>query len=67
MKVNYCGKEQQERMSKNGWWLELAESYQESPEAMYDRLTKKGYSQVKVYWCGTMIRGIHKYFAFVKR
>ena len=66
MKVNYCGKEQQERMIKNGWTLKLAESYQESPEEIYERLVKCGYTQVKVYWMSTMIRGIHNYFAFVK-
>lgn len=66
MKVNYCGNEQQKRMIKNGWTLMLAESYKETPEHMYDRLTKCGYEQVKVYWESTQIRGMHAYFAFVK-
>ena len=65
MKVNYCGKAQQERMEKNGWWLELAD-LNETPEHLYERLTNKGYKQVKVYWIGTRIRGIRDYFAFVK-
>jgi hypothetical protein len=67
MKVNYCGKEAQTRMIKNGWFLMLPESYTETPEELYDRLINSGYTQVKVYWCGTRIKGIHDYFAFVKR
>lgn len=66
MKVNYCGKQAQERMGKNGWKMKLPLNYQETPEQMRDRLLQEGYNQVKVYWCGTMIRGIHSYFAFVK-
>ena len=65
MKVNYCGKDAQERMKKNGWCLELRDPYNESPEAMYNRLSEK-WNKVKVYWCGTMIRGYHSYFAFCK-
>lgn len=67
LKVNYCGNEQQTRMIKNGWTTMLRNSYSETPEELYDRLINSGYKQVKVYWCGTMIRGIHSYFAFVKR
>ena len=66
MKVNYCSREQQERMSKNGWILKLAEPYGEDAEHMYERLSKE-YAKVKVYYDTTMIRGLHKYFAFVKR
>ena len=66
IKVNYCGRKQQDRMEKNGWFLMLAE-FGETPEELYKRLTEEGhYKQVKVYWEGTMIRGIHDYFAFVK-
>lgn len=65
IKVNYCGRSAQERMERNGWWMELPEPYNESPEAMYERLSKK-WRKVKVYWCGTMIRGIHSYFAYCK-
>ena len=65
IKVNYCGKEAQERMSKNGWRLELPENYQETTEKMYERLSHK-WNKVKIYWCGTAIRGIHSYFAFCK-
>ena len=66
MKVNYCGKAQQERMIKNGWTLKLAE-VGEFEEELYERLSKEGYSQVKIYYDTTMIRGLHKYFAMVKR
>lgn len=66
IKVNYCGREAQERMIKNGWRLILTESYRETPEELYNRLVAQGYKQVKVYWEGTRIRGIHNYFAFVK-
>ena len=65
IKVNYCGGKQQERMIKNGWFLVCAE-FGETPEELYNRLVASGYKQVKVYWEGTRIRGIHSYFAFVK-
>ena len=65
MKTNYCGREQQKRMIKNGWRLELAE-LNESDDHLYERLSKD-YSKVKVYYTTTCIRGLHKYFAFVKR
>jgi hypothetical protein len=65
MKINYCGKDAQERMIRNGWRLQLKQSYNESPEAMYERLSKR-YKTVKIYWVGTMIKGIHEYFAFCK-
>ena len=64
--VYNCGGKQQEKMIENGWKLMLAE-FRESPEELYDRLTKNGYTEVKVYYTGTRIRGIHDYFAFVKR
>ena len=66
MKVNYCGKAQQERMVKNGWTIKLAE-FGEFDEALYDRLSKEGYSKIKIYYDCTTIRGLHKYFAMVKR
>ncbi len=65
MKVNYCGGSQQERMIKNGWRMILA-NFRETPEELYERLTARGYKQVKVYWVGTAVKGIHDYFAFVK-
>jgi hypothetical protein len=67
MKVNYCGGKQQEKMMKNGWRIELAQSYTESPEEIYNRLTDCGYSKVKIYYETTRIRGLHSYFAMVKR
>lgn len=66
IKVNYCGRKQQEQMFKNGWSLKIPESPNETPEEIYNRLIEQGYKQVKVYWEGTRIRGIHSYFAFVK-
>ena len=65
LKVNHCGGKRQEEMVKNGWWLELRESYSETPEEMYERLSKH-WEKVKVYWEGTRVRGIHTYFAFCK-
>ena len=65
IKINYCGGKQQERMIENGWTLKLAE-FRETPEELYKRLITKGYKQIKIYWIGTRIRGIHDYFAFVK-
>lgn len=67
LKVNYCGRAQQDRMEKNGWTLKIRESVRETPEELYDRLIAQGYTQVKVYWEGTRVKGIHSYFAFVKR
>lgn len=65
MKVNNCGGKQQDRMVKNGWRLIVAD-FRESPDELYKRLVASGWKQVKVYWCGTQIRGLHDYFAFVK-
>jgi hypothetical protein len=59
IKVNHCGGKQQERMIQNGWTLKLAE-FRETPEELYNRLIASGYKQVKVYWEGTRIRGIHR-------
>lgn len=66
MKVNHCGREAQKRMVRNGWTLILPKNYNETPEEIYERLIATGYNEVKVYWEGTQIRGIHSYFAFVK-
>ncbi len=63
--VRYCGRKEQDRMCANGWRIKLAESYTESPEAMFERLSK-AYKQVKVYYDTTQIRGLHSYFAMVK-
>lgn len=65
MKINYCGKDAQERMVKNGWTIMLR-NYNETPKEMFDRLSER-YSKVKVYWTSIMIRGYHDYFAMVKR
>ena len=67
MKVNYCGGAQQDRMIANGWTIMLAKNYIESPEEMLARLTDMGFSKVKVYYESTRIRGLHSYFAMVKR
>jgi hypothetical protein len=66
VRINYCGREAQERMSRNGWRLYVRDSYQETCEQLYERVSGYGYKQVKIYWCGTMVKGIHSYFAFAK-
>ena len=67
MKCNNLNGAGQKRMERNGWHMQLPLNCSETPDEIYDRLVKAGYRQVKVYWCGTQIRGIHSYFAFVKR
>lgn len=58
----------QKRMIANGWRIELTKNCSESAQALYDRLEATGrYSDIKVYWSSTRIRGLHEYFAFVKR
>ena len=66
--VNNGGsKEFQKRMIRNGWRIQLPLNYSESAQALYDRLAAAGrYSDIKVYWSSTRIRGLHEYFAFVK-
>ena len=65
---NGGGKAFQDRMIANGWRIQLAKDYSESAQALYDRLEATGlYSDIKVYWSSTRIRGLHDYFAFVKR
>ena len=64
---NGGAKEFQERMIRNGWRIQLPLNYTESAQALYDRLNATGrYSDIKVYWASTQIRGLHSYFAFVK-
>lgn len=60
-----CAGGKQEEMLEHGWRMILAE-FRESPAELYDRLIAEGYSKVRVCWVGTMVRGIHDYFAFVK-
>ena len=66
MKVNYCGGKAQERMERNGWRLVIRNSYNETEEQLYDRLSRN-YEDVRIYWCGTRIPGIHDIFAMVKK
>ena len=64
---NGGGIEFQKRMVSRGWRIQLPLNYNESAQALYDRLVATGrYSDVKVYWSSTRIRGLHSYFAFVK-
>lgn len=65
-KVNYLGGEGQERMIRNGWWLEIGQNCNEYEDEMYTRLSEK-WEDVRIYWCGTMIPGIHSLFAMCKR
>ena len=60
---NY-GNARQRQMIENGWRLVLGE-FRESPEDIYDRLCGT-YSKIALAYSGTMVRGIHHYFAFVK-
>ena len=64
--VRYLGRKEQERMIANGWSIRLPESLCETPNHIFDRLSKR-YSKVKVYYEATVIRGYHSYFAMVKR
>lgn len=67
-KVNYCGKDAQERMIKNGWRIELQAYANENEQDMYDRLEATGkYKDIKIYYSTTRIRGYHSFFAMVKR
>ena len=75
IKVNYCGGAAQKRMIRNGWRLVIPEwiltpgdkyKHEESAEELYNRLSEK-YWDVRVYWCGSMIPGIHNHFAMVKK
>lgn len=64
MKVNYCGGKAQARMVKNGWRI-VTPNWNETEEHLHDRLSKD-YEDVRIYWEGTQIRGIHSIFAMVK-
>lgn len=75
LKVNYCGKAAQERMIRNGWTLAIPKTVidpgarykrKETEEELYERLSKI-YDDVRIYWCGTAIPGIHSHFAMCKR
>ena len=64
-RVNYCGGKMQKEMADRGWTLKLI-NRGETAQQTYDRLAES-YSQVKVYYDTTMIRGYHENFAFVKK
>ena len=63
--VYNCGKKKQEEMSAKGWRLKLSSGYNQTPQEIYDEMAKH-YIEVKIYWCGTRIPGLHDYFAFVR-
>lgn len=63
--VRYCGRQGQLDMEARGWMLMLPLSCRETPEEIFERLSRD-YSKVKVYWDTTAVRGYHEYFAFVK-
>lgn len=66
--VNYASGALQDRMVNNGWRIELMDNCNESAQGLYDRLAATGlYKDIKVYYCTTAIRGLHKYVAFVKK
>ena len=66
--VNYGGGSLQDKMEANGWQMKLQDNPRESAQELYNRLEALGiYKDIKVYWTSTQIRGLHKYFAFVKR
>ena len=64
--VHHLGKDGQERMARNGWRLRVADKCNESAQEMYDRLSAH-YSDVRIYWTGTMIPGIHSRYAECKK
>ena len=64
-RVNYLGGDGQDRMERNGWRMEIADYPGESQDTMYTRLSEK-WEDVRIYWCGTMIPGIHSLFAMCK-
>lgn len=71
------GKEAQERMGRNGWELKLTRRLLKQPTSKYkseetdeefiERLLKSGYTQVKLYYVTTYVRGSYKTIAMVKR
>lgn len=66
MKINNLGKKGQERMLNNGWRIIVTDNCSETPEQLKERCENLGYNEVKIYWCGTQIKGIHTIFAMVK-
>ena len=71
-RIYNLGRDGQIRMDNNGWTLRIPQTIKrngwsqfESAQELYDRLSKS-YDKVKVYYTGTMIRGIHDYFAYCK-
>ena len=62
----YCGGKEQEEMEARGWRVMIKDRMDETAEEMFERLSKS-YSKVKIYWDTTRVRGLHDYFAMVKR
>lgn len=65
-KPRYCGGTEQDEMEARGWRVMVKEHMNETAEEMFERLIKS-YSKVKIYWDTTRVRGLHSYFAMVKR
>lgn len=54
-----------EEMESRGWRLFVANSFMESEQELYDRLSKV-YDEVRIYEASTRIRGLHKIFAMCR-
>lgn len=59
------GGKRQREMCERGWRICLADSYHETRQQMYDRLSKY-YSDVRIYEETTRIAGYHTLFAMCR-
>ena len=71
------GREAQERMSRNGWYVKHPQTLLKQPTDRYKeeedthefigRLINAGYKQIKLYYVTTYVKGAYKSIAMVKR
>lgn len=55
----------QDEMANRGWTLCLADSYSETEQQLYDRLSQR-YDDVRIYEDTTRIKGLHNIFAMCR-
>jgi hypothetical protein len=59
------GNKRIDEMCERGWRIKLVDSYHETPQELYNRLSEL-YEDVRIYEDTTRIRGLHTIFAMCR-
>ena len=63
-----CSRAREEQMERNGWHCVIPDRgfSNNRPEKVYEKCRAMGYEKIRVFYSGSMIRGIHNHFAWCK-